>query len=197
MQLNGPITNHEVADVIKSLPFEKSPGKDSIPSELYMILIEELGENPDENPLVQWLVATFEASRYIKSLPPSMRQIIIRLIYKKESDEGRVHPKNYRPISLLNTDYKILSKALANRLNKCLHKIIPKTQMAVKGRRITEAILLVQSIMNLYENHPDGDAGAALLFLDLEKAFDSCSHKFIEGMRVIRVLLTWKVHCPG
>ena len=53
-----------------------------------------------------------------------MRKSQIRLLYKKDTEEDKVYPKNYRPVALLNVDYKILSKLLANKLKAHLPQII-------------------------------------------------------------------------
>ena len=53
------------------------------------------------------------------------KNAIVTLIYKKGDHRNL---KNWRPVSLLNVDYKILSKILANRMKKCLHTIVPENQ---------------------------------------------------------------------
>ena len=69
-------------------------------------------------------------------MPQSMLQAVITCIYKKGKMEDIT---NWRPISLLNYDYKILAKILANRLQGSLDDIISTEQItAVKGRTITE-----------------------------------------------------------
>ena len=60
-----------------------------------------------------------------------MRKSQIKLLYKKDSEEDKKYPKNYRPIALLNVDYKILSKLLANKLKDELTHIISTDQYCV------------------------------------------------------------------
>ena len=92
---------------------------------------------------------------------------------KKKSDEL----KNYRPISLLNSDYKIISKTLANRLKKALPFIINIDQsFGIKGRSIHDNIIELQSLFNYIENK---NLSAIFLNIDQEKAFDRVSHKFL------------------
>ena len=63
-----------------------------------------------------------------------MQESVTRLIFKKDDPK---HLKNWRPISLLNVDYKILSKALTNRLSKVLPSIVSEDQTSsVSGRTI-------------------------------------------------------------
>ena len=77
----------------------------------------------------------------------SQRQSIIRLIPKK--NKNLLYLKNWRPISLLNVDYKIASKALALRLKKVLSAVINNTQTGyVEGRFIGENIRLISDILD-------------------------------------------------
>ena len=77
--------------------------------------------------------------------------------------------KNWRPITLLNRDYKIASKCIASRIQKFLSRLIDNDQTKfLKNRFIGENIRLVDSVIN-YANTIPG----LLLFIDFEKAFDS------------------------
>ena len=79
--------------------------------------------------------------------------------------------KNKRPISLLNTDYKILSGILAQRLKKVLPKVIGETQKGfLRDRYIGKNIRLVYDIMLELEIH---NKKGLIILLDFEKAFDS------------------------
>ena len=99
----------------------------------------------------------------------SQRQGIIRLIPKK--DKNLSYLKNWRPISLLNTDYKIATKALAMRLKKVLPNIINNAQTGyLPGRFIGENIRLISDILHYTA---DQNLEGIALFIDFEKAFDS------------------------
>ena len=105
----------------------------------------------------------------------SQRQAIITLIDKKDKDRSLLD--NWRPISLLNTDVKILSKALAFRIKKVLPNIIHHNQSGyVEGRYIGETIRTIYDIMDFTKS--EGTSGI-LAFLDFEKAFDSIEWNFI------------------
>jgi len=79
-------------------------------------------------------------------LSNSQRQAIIRLIEKKDKD--RRYIENWRPISLLNVDYKIGLKASTARLEKVLPEIIHENQCAyVKGRTIFDGVRSIYDVM--------------------------------------------------
>ena len=86
---------------------EKSPGTDGLPSEFYKVFWEEIGES---------LTSALNSSFEIGQLPVSQRRGIIKLIPKNDADPNLI--KNWRPLTLLNSDYKIASKAIANRIKQ-------------------------------------------------------------------------------
>ena len=105
----------------------------------------------------------------------SQRRGIVKLIPKKDAEPYFV--KNWRPITLLNTDYKIAAKAIANRLQNVLSKLINSDQTGfLKGRFIGENIRLIDGLIShtAARNIP-----GLLMFLDFEKAFDSVEWSFI------------------
>ena len=107
------------------------------------------------------------------SVPHKSRQLL--LIEKKDRDKRLV--KNWRPISLINVDCKIASKALASRLKKVIPQIIHYDQTAyVQGRNIGESIRLIGDLID----HADKENLDGMLFAaDIEKAFDSLEHNFL------------------
>ena len=105
----------------------------------------------------------------------SQRQGIIRLIPKKNKNLSLLN--NWRPISLLNVDYKIATKALAVRLRKVLPSIMSDVQTGyIEGRFIGEDIRMISDIIHFTtEQNQEGIA----LFIDFEKAFDSLAWAFL------------------
>ena len=100
---------------------------------------------------------------------------IITLIPKKDKDKSYL--KNWRPISLLNVDYKIAAKILASRLKRHLSDLVDPDQTGfIKGRFIGENIRLIADLLQY--THAKEIPGL-LLLIDFEKAFDSLEWSFI------------------
>lgn len=104
-----------------------------------------------------------------------MKHGLIKLIPKPEKDRRILN--NLRPITLLNTDYKLLTMAVASRLKVGLSKIISNSQSGfMKGRLIHNNIRLVLDLID-YKDLVEEDA--YILLLDFQKDFDSVEHSFI------------------
>ena len=105
----------------------------------------------------------------------SQRHAIIKLIEKPHKNKRYI--QNWRPISLLNVDQKIISKALAARLKKVLPTLIKPGQTAyVDGRYIGESGRLIADII---ETSNLENIEGYLLAIDFEKAFDSVNHNLL------------------
>ena len=97
------------------------------------------------------------------------------MLYKKGD---RCDPRNYRSITLLNTDYKIFTRVLANRMKTVVHEFVSECQKGfVPDVFIAEATALLK-LVEAYTNEDDTDRKGILLFLDMEKAFDRVSYEF-------------------
>ena len=156
--LEEEITLPELFKSLKLMPNNKSPGEDGIPIELYKTYFNIMGQD---------MLDVFRVGLDNRELSYSQYLAVITLLYKKGTREDI---RNWRPISLLNTDYKVLSKVLAERLKKVLPEIINSDQRGgVKGRLIGENIRLIEDVLFEIENLEDD----AIIFLqDQEKAFD-------------------------
>ena len=100
-----------------------------------------------------------------------MRSGIISVLYKKKD---RSDPRNYRPLTLLNNDYKILMRILTQRMNEAVLQFVSRDQNGfVPDGFIAENILRLQLLQELAEEE---NIDALFIFLDMEKAFDRCSY---------------------
>ena len=162
----GHLTPVEVFDALSNMQSNKTPGNDGLSKEFYLAFFDILCRN-----LLKCLNYAFE----VGELSTSQRQVVITLIEKKGKDKRYI--KNWRPISLLNVDAKILSKILASRVKKVISSLITSDQTAyVPGRVIGESIRLTSDLIE-YSNIQN--IPGYLVSVDIEKAFDSVDHTFL------------------
>ena len=162
----GNLTEKEIYDSLISFENNKSPGNDGFTKEFYVTFWEDIKEI---------FLNSLQESKHKKELSVSQRQAIIKLLEKPNKDKRFI--ANWRPISLLNLDLKIISKALANRLKNVLPTLIDQRQTAyVKDRFIGESGRLIDDVINICNLKK---LEGYLLTIDFEKAFDSLNHKFL------------------
>ena len=161
-----PISYKEINSAIKNLKMNKSPGTDGLTAEFYMFFHKDIKQN---------LYDCINYSFQNKILSIEQRRGVLKLIPKKDKDLTNM--RSFRPITLLNTDYKIITHILASRLQKVLPEIISSDQNGyLKGRFIGHNI---RTILDTIQYTSQKDQQAYLLFLDFEKAFDKLDHKFL------------------
>ena len=165
-ELDRPLTKQECFEILKICAKDKCPGSDGFTVEFYLHFWSILGEER---------VESFNYALAHGHLNITQRQGIIKVAPKKR--KNKLYLENWRPISLLNIDYKIISKTIASRISNVLPKLIHGDQTGyVKGRYIGQNIRLIQDIMKItsLENLP----GMAI-FIDFKKAFNSVNWDFL------------------
>ena len=143
----GRLSVKECFDCLQSFQNNKSPGNDGLTVEFYKTFWNSI-----ENLVVDSLNYSYECAE----LSNTQKQAIITLIEKKGKDKRNIG--NWRPISLINVDAKIGSKAIALRLQKVLAEIIHFNQNAyVKGRTILDAVRTIDVILEYTERKKSMD----------------------------------------
>ena len=164
----APFTKEEIAKAVLQMKNNKCPGLDGLPIDLYKVFWMLLGD-----AFYAMLQYAFECNK----LSSSMRRGLINLIPKANKDVRFL--KNLRPITLLNADYKIIEKVIANRIVPSLDFIISQDQQGfMANRRISINIRKMLDLIIYAENH---DIPAYVLSLDFEKCFDKIDFSAIFG----------------
>ncbi len=171
----------EIKSAINQTKKNKSPGSDGLTHEFYKTFI---------GTLAPVLLKVYKSMEERREVPESMGLGVITILYKNKGSPLSLG--NYRPLSLLNTDYKILTKVLTNRIKEVVGNIISQNQAySIPGRDITDTICTIRDVVDSLDK--DGEGGI-VLSIDLNKAFDRVEHSFIEqtmrrfgfGERILR-----------
>ena len=161
------ISLQECTHVVETcLKKNKSPGLDGLTAEFYKTFWSIIGP---------FLVQVFSEVFKTGHLSNSQKRAVISLIFKS-GDRERL--KNYRPISLTNTDYKILAFVLALRVQKVMKNTISDDQSGyIKNRFIGYNIRTIQDLIEYCDKF---NKKGVLMFLDFKKAFDSLEWTFLK-----------------
>ena len=164
--MDSPLTDEELFQAIHLFKKNRSPGIDGLPIEFYDTFWHLLSKvfNKLANNIFTYGL-----------LPEAQQRIsIIALIHKKDDKELL---DNWRPISLLCVDYKIIAKVLSLRLKKALPHILGEEQTCgVLGRTIFENLYTLRDTIGYTNDH---DLPGYIVSLDFQKAFDKVDHSFL------------------
>lgn len=164
-KLEAPLTQTEITLAISSMQSGKSPGPDGFPAEFFKRFSALLSPQ---------LTTILSESLRLASLPPSLNEACIMLIAKRGKDPAEC--ASYRPISLLNTDAKILAKVLAHRLEEVLPQTIPTDQTVfIKS---CHSFFNVRRLFNILYS-PSENASECIISLDTEKVFNRVEWKYL------------------
>ena len=164
--LEQPLTEKECLEVLKQCGKNKSPGSDGLSVEFYLQFWNLVGDE---------MVQSFYYAQEEGRLNITQRQGIIKVLPKKKKD--RIYLENWRPVTLLNVDYKLATKLIAHRVAKILPKLINEDQTGyVKGRYIGQNIRLIKDVMKLTDLE---QIPGIAIFIDFKKAFDTVDWRFL------------------
>ena len=164
--LVSDITLEELAVTLKTCT-DSAPGPDGIPYSLIRHYWSTFG------PL---LLSAWQYSLATESLPPSHKVSYLRLIPKAGKDSR--HIGNLRPITLSNTDHKLITKTYSRKLTSMVANCIGHEQTAyIPGRLINDNIRAMLTTMDLADVDPTVEG--CIVSLDARKAFDSVDHRYI------------------
>ena len=180
--LEGLLTYEECKRTLETFENGKSPGEDGFTVEFYKQFFDLVGID---------LLASLNAAYKHGSRSISQRRGLITLLPKEDSDLLLL--QNWRPITLLNVDYKIASKAIAKRFEPMLSKPLHPDQTGfIKGRDIGENIRLLSDIMEQTEKK---NIPGILVSVDFRKAFDSlewsCIHSTLHLFNFAESIRQW------
>ena len=165
---DGVITMTEVEKAVQELQNNKSPGPGGLPGEFYKIFWNDISD---------LLLNSFHDAFNNGFLTKSQKQGVLCLIPKKGKDLTKL--ESWRPLSVLNTDYKILAKVLAKRLKLGLREIINPDQIGyMESRFYGENIRLIADMIDFCKLSKNP---CIILLADFEKAFDKINWNFLHA----------------
>ena len=168
-ELIQPFKEDEVLEVFRTLKTDKAPGPDGLINNWYKDFSEDL------IPIFYTLTNHWLQTQQV---PEDFSSCVVTSL-KKAANSRK--PLDFRPISLLNTDYKILTKLIANRVKDVLPQIIHTDQAGfVPGRRMEESIskVLLAQELGSFRNTQLRNRGV-LLMVDFSKAYDSLIRSYL------------------
>jgi hypothetical protein len=182
--LEQPLSIQELDDAALSANKKSAPGLDGFSMDFILKFWKLF-----RIPLHRYSVTCFEKG----ILTSTFRSACVRLIPKK-GDKSNI--RNWQPISLLSNIYKIISRALNNRLKKFSNKIMSRAQKGFTDARFIQEVLInvVESIGYANAKNLPG----AIISVDMAKAFDTICHRFLKecyeffgfGMNFINMMET-------
>eukprot|EP00253_Pinus_taeda_P012133 PITA_12133 len=166
--LNRPVTEQEISEVLKETQNGKAPSPDGFNVDFFKSCWNIVKED---------IVEIVEDSRRNKTILKALNTSFIALIPKQDNAQT---PERYRPIALCNVVYKIISKVVANRLKPLLPTLISGEQIGyVEGRQILDNIIQAHKVIHsLTCNNRVG----MIMQLDIAKAYDKVNWMYIKKL---------------
>ncbi|KAK3224332.1 hypothetical protein Dsin_011357 [Dipteronia sinensis] len=182
-------TVEEVREVLKECDGNKAPGPDGFKVNFIKKIRKDI-----EGDFMDFMQEYNLDGAKVKYLNHSFVTLIPKTLNLNSLSE-------YRPISLVNSLYKVLAKVLSNRMRKVLNEVIGEAQMAfVVRRQIIDSFVIANEVISNWRREKEG---GIVLKLDFEKAYNSVDHKFLDlclegmgfGERELRVVYRRRHGC--
>ncbi|XP_023641338.1 uncharacterized protein LOC111831447 [Capsella rubella] len=183
-KLSACPSNEEIRSIVFSLPKNKAPGPDGFTTKFFTSSWDLVKE--DFLKAIKDFFINF-------SLPRQVNATAISLIPKVV---GAASLSDFRPISLCNTIYKVISRILASRLKEVTSEIVQRNQVGfIKGRLLCENVLLASELVTDF--HKPGPCTRGCLQIDISKAYDNDVLIFFDGSErsltgILDTLLTFQ-----
>ena len=168
-KLCADFNDEEIAQALFQIGPLKSPDPDGFPARFYQ---------RNWGTLKADIVGAVRDFFQTGLMPEGVNNTAIVLIPKIEQP---LELKDYRPISLCNVVYKVVSKCLVNRLRPVLDEVVSEEQSAfIQGRMITDNALLAFECFHAIQKNKVANKAACVYKLDLSKAYDRVDWRFLE-----------------
>ncbi|GJZ78991.1 reverse transcriptase [Tanacetum coccineum] len=168
IQLQSCVSDSKIIKATKQLGGIKAPGEDGFPGMFYQQYWNLIGSSVCKS--IHFFFKT-------GNMLPELNKTLVVLIPKTSSPETLAP---FRPISLCNFIYKIISKVLANRLKPLMSKIISPQQSAfIPERQIQDCMVVANEAFHYIRNKKRGKQNVMALKVDLNKAFDRVEWDFL------------------
>ncbi|GKV04879.1 hypothetical protein SLEP1_g16976 [Rubroshorea leprosula] len=167
--LEAEFTNEEIKEAVFSCASDKAPGPDGFNFHFRKSVWSTI-----EGAITNFIKEFHKYGRLVRGINASY----ITLVPKKKNPTTL---KEYRPVSMVGSLYKILAKVLANRLRKVIGKVISMTQSAfLEGRQLIDSVLVLNELVHDLKRRKE----MGILFkVDFEKAFDSIDWDYLDFMQ--------------
>eukprot|EP00253_Pinus_taeda_P009398 PITA_09398 len=168
LALMRKITRKELEDIVRNMKRNKAPGPDGFTVEFFQA---------GWNFLASDVLEVVEEARINQRTWPGINSTLLTLIPKTNQAD---HADGFRPIALCNVIYKIVASIMAQRLKLILPSIISPEQTGfVEGRQILDGLVVAQEVLHTLKSKKEK---GMLIKLDLSKAYDRLSWKFLESI---------------